>query len=404
MVHRADTRTPRPALPRGALLVALVLGLGGVVLSIALARLHADAHAGVASFCAISDTVNCDKVATSPYSVALGLPVAVWGVFGFGLAAGLAGRGLAGRRPHAGFPRGLLLLVAAAATAASVALAVVSKTLIGAWCILCAAGWVTSVGLLVAATAACRPAGVASSIRADLRAVRAMPGSTAALALIGLVAVALAVAGYPRYWERRPSAAAATAGQGTAGSTGGPPTTAPPATPAVATAENPGPGVIVEYSDYDCPFCARAHLQTKELLARHPEWRLVRRQFPLDPSCNPAVKRAIHPGACDLARAGICADEQGRFAEMDDALFASQRARVPATEMARVLGLDVERFEACLASPETDRAIARDVEAGVRDGVRATPTYLVGGVERAAVVSGELPEALLGPPPGPGAR
>jgi protein-disulfide isomerase len=385
---------------RGALLVALVLGLGGVVLSLALARLHADAHAGVASFCAISDTVNCDKVATSPYSVFLGLPVAVWGIFGFGLAAGLAGRGLAGRRPHAGFPRGLLFLVAAAATAASVALALVSKTLIGAWCILCAAGWVTSVGLLGTAAAACRPAGVASAIRADLRAVRAMPGSTAALALLGLAAVALAVAGYPRYWERRPSAAAALAAPGTAGATGGPPTAAPPSAPAPAGAANPGPGVVVEYSDYDCPFCARAHVQTKALLARYPQWRLVRRHFPLDPSCNPAVKRAIHPGACDLARAGICAGEQGRFAEMDDALFATQRARVPAPEMARGLGLDVARFEACLASADTGRAIARDAEAGMRDGVRATPTYLVGGEERAVVVSGELPETLLGPPQG----
>jgi protein-disulfide isomerase len=399
MARRADSRKPPPAPPRGALLAALALGLVGVALSIALTRLHADAHAGVASFCAISDTVNCDKVATSPYSVALGLPVAVWGVLGFGLAAALAGRGLAGRRPHAAFPRGLLLLVAAAATAASVALAVVSKTLIGAWCILCAAGWVTSVALLAAAAIACRPAGVASSIRADLRAVRAMPGSSVAIALLGLAVVGVAMAGYPRYWERKASAAPA---PGAATVPGGPRTEPPPAVPAVATAENPGPGVVVEYSDYDCPFCARAHVRTKELLARYPEWKLVRRQFPLDPACNGAVKRSIHPGACDLARAGICAAEQGRFGEMDEALFATQRARVPPSELARGLGLDLARFEACLASPDTERAIARDVEAGVRDGVRATPTYLVGGEERAVVVSGELPEALLAP--GPAAR
>jgi len=246
----------------------------------------------------------------------------------------------------------------------------VSKTLIGAWCILCAAGWVTSVGLLVAATAACRPAGVASSIRADLRAVRAMPGSTAALALIGLVAVALAVAGYPRYWERRPSAAAATAGQGTAGSTGGPPTTAPPATPAVATRRTRA-GRHRRVQRLRLPVL-RARAPPDQGTPRPaPEWRLVRRQFPLDPSCNPAVKRAIHPGACDLARAGICADAQGRFAEMDDALFASQRARVPASEIARVLGLDVARFEACLVSRTPTAPSPADVEAGVRDGVRA---------------------------------
>ncbi|HSN90641.1 MAG TPA: vitamin K epoxide reductase family protein [Anaeromyxobacteraceae bacterium] len=389
MARRPDTRTPPPP-RRGPLLAALVLGLGGVALSVELARLHAGAHAGATSFCAISETLNCDRVATSPYSVFLGLPVAAWGVLGFGIAAVLAGRGLGGRRPHAGFPRGLLFLVAAAAVAVSLALAVVSKTLIGAWCLLCAAGWATSAGLLAAAVVACRPAGLASAIRADLRAVRAMPYRTAAVALFGLAATGVAVAGYPRYWERRPAAEA-----GAAGSPAGPQAAAPLGIPAPAGAENPGPGGVVEYSDYDCPFCARAHVKTKELLARYPEWKLVRRHYPLDPSCNPAVKRAIHPGACDLARAAICAGEQGRFEAMDDALFATQRARVPPAELARGLGLDETRFQACLASPETDRALARDVEAGARDGVRATPTYLVGGAERALVVSGELPEALL---------
>jgi protein-disulfide isomerase len=393
-VARRSDRIPAPAAPpRGALVAALLLGLAGVALSVELARLHAGAHAGASSFCAISETINCDKVATSPYSVLLGLPVAVWGALGFGLAAALAGRGLAGSRPHPGFPRGLLFLVAAAAVAASAALAVVSKTLIGAWCILCAAGWTISAGLLVAAVAGSRPAGVAASIRADLRAVRAMPGRTAAVVVLGAAALGVLVAGYPRTWERKGAAAPA------AGAPGG-----PPAFPAAPGAENPGPGVVVEYSDYDCPFCARAHARTKELLARTPGWRLVRRHYPLDPSCNPAVKRAIHPEACLLARAGICAGAQGRFAEMDDALFATQRARVPPAELARGLGLDPARFEACLASPETARALARDVEAGARDGVRATPTYLVGGAERGLVVSGDLPEALLAPAPGPSGR
>jgi protein-disulfide isomerase len=367
-----------------------------VALSIELARLHAGAHAGATSFCAISETVNCDKVATSPYSVLLGLPVAVWGAVGFGLSAALAGRGLGGRRPHPGFPRGLLFLVAAAAVTASAALAVVSKTLIGAWCILCAAGWTLSAGLLVAAVAACRPAGVASSVRMDLRALRAMPYRTAAVVLLGGAALGIAWAGYPRSWERTASAAPPA---GAAPAPGLPRPEAPPPPPAGAGAENPGPGVVVEYSDYDCPFCARAHVRTKDLLARYPGWRLVRRHFPLDPSCNPAVKRPIHPGACDLARAGICAGEQGRFEAMDDALFATQRARLPPAELAGTLGLDLARFQACLSSPETDRALLRDVEAGARDGVRATPTYLVGGPERALVASGDLPEALLAPAP-----
>jgi protein-disulfide isomerase len=402
MARRSPSRPPPPAPTRAALLVALALGLAGVGVSIALTRLHADAHAGVASFCAISDTVNCDKVATSAYAVALGLPVSVWGILGFGLAAALAARGLAGRRPHASFPRGLLLLVAAASAATSVALALVSKLAIGAWCILCAAAWVVAAGILVAAAIACRPWGAGGAVRSDLRALRSAPLGTAFLVFLGLAAIFVARAAYPHYWEKP-----ATGGSAAPAAPGGPAPAspaAPAALPAPPGAENPGPGVVVEYSDYECPFCARAHVQTKALLERHPQWRLERRHFPLDPSCNPAVKRAIHPAACDLAKAALCAEEQGRLAEMDDALFERQRTKEPVADVARKLGLDVPRLEACLASPDTDRALSRDVDAGVRDGVRATPTYVVGGSERAVTISGELPEALLAPPAAPADR
>jgi protein-disulfide isomerase len=123
--------------------------------------------------------------------------------------------------------------------------------------------------------------------------------------------------------------------------------------------------------------------------------KLVRRQFPLDPVCNPAVKRQIHPTACALARAGICAEVQGRLPEMDDALFRNQQERLPVAALAERLGLDLGRFRDCLASPETDRRLAADIGAAVRDGVRATPTYVVGRM----VEVGRLPEELLPPPP-----
>src|SRR5512142_3114038 len=202
---------PAPAgtSPRGAFAAALALALVGVALSIALARLHVRAHAGESSFCALSDVVNCDRVATSRFSVVLGLPVAVWGAFGYGLTGALAAWGFAGRsRRGATWPAGLLLLVAGVAVAASVALALVSEIAIGALCLLCAASWATSVALLAAAWRACRPPGVVRAVRADLAAARASPAAVAALAAALAAGVAIAVGLYPRYWER-PLAAAA---------------------------------------------------------------------------------------------------------------------------------------------------------------------------------------------------
>jgi protein-disulfide isomerase len=366
---------------RPALLAAAALAAAGLVLAAALARQHAQAHAGVASFCAISEYVNCDRVATSRFSVVLGLPVAVWGMLGYGLALLLALAGLRRGRLREGWPAGLLFLVAAVAAAVAVVLALVSELAIGALCLLCAASWVISFALLAAAWRACRPEGVGAAVRGDVGILRRRPLLAAALALAGVSAAVLAAAAYPRYWERRARAAVA------------PPASSAPAPPGGGGMSR-GPLVVVEFSDYECPFCAKSHEDTKALLATRPDVTLVRRHFPLDSECNPAVKRRMHPEACALARAAICAEEQGQLAPMDDALFRNQQAKRPVEEIAKAVGLDLARFRRCLAAPETDARLRSDIEAGVRVGLQATPTYVVGG----RPYSGQLPVELLPPP------
>jgi protein-disulfide isomerase/uncharacterized membrane protein len=337
--------------------------------------LHADAFDGKASFCNFSETVSCDRVALSRFSVLVGLPVTAWGVLGYALVAGLALSGLIRRRPGSTWPAGFLLVLGAATTLASVLLAAVSKVAIGAWCPLCVVSWVTSVGLLALAWRACRAAGVARAIADDLAALRSKSFRTGAAGVLLAGGVLLAVVAYPRYWER-PAAPFPIA-------------RAEAVVPRIAS--DGRPLVVSEYADYECPSCARMHEVTRELTGR-TDIRLVRRHFPLDPACNPAVNRQVHPSACALARAGVCAEAQGRFAEMDDALFANQRDRAPTEALAARVGLDLARFRACLTSPETDARIAADVAAAVRDGVRATPSYVLDGV----VYTGKLPPELLG--------
>jgi protein-disulfide isomerase len=149
---------------------------------------------------------------------------------------------------------------------------------------------------------------------------------------------------------------------------------------------------VVGYTDYECPFCARVHEKTRALDARS-DVTFVRRHFPLDPACNPAVRRRIHPSACNLARAAICAEAQGRLGRMEDALFGNQRERLPLETLATRVGLDLGRFRACLDAPETERRLAADVAAAMRDGVRSTPSYVVDG----AVYSGRFPAERLPP-------
>jgi protein-disulfide isomerase len=359
---------------RSALAAAAAAAAAGLVIALVLVRQHALAHAGVASSCAISEYVDCDRVATSRFSVVLGLPVAAWGALGYGLALLLSLAGLRSGRRREGWPAGLLLLVSAAAAAASLALAAVSELAIGALCLYCAASWVVSFALLFAAWRACRPEGPLAAVRGDLSVLRARPLLAAGLLVAAVALVAIAVAAYPRYWERRAP----------------PPEAAGPAAPSPATQ---GPLVVVEFSDYQCPFCAKAHDETKALLAGRTDVTLVKRHFPLDSECNPAVKRPIHPEACELARAAICAEEQGRLHAMDDALFRNQAARRPLGEVAAAVGLDPELLRRCLAAPSTDARLRSDIEAAIRAGLDATPTYLVQG--RRYV--GTLPAEILPP-------
>jgi uncharacterized membrane protein/predicted DsbA family dithiol-disulfide isomerase len=385
MTSRTSTaKTSSSPTPRRAFWAALLLSVAGLALSLFLARLHARAHAGEASFCAISDVVNCDRVATSPWSVVLGLPVAVWGALGYGLAGLLAATGLARRERAATWPAGLLFGVGALAVGASVALALVSEFAIGAVCLLCAGSWLVSLALLAAARRACRGPGVVGAVRADLATLRASPRIAVGLLVLGVAGTAVAAVAYPRYWERHPPASAGEARKVAAG--GGADL---PGGPRAGT-------VVVEYSDYECPFCGKAHEDTKAILARRPDVTVVRRQFPLDSSCNKALTRQVHPSACNLARVAICAGEQGKFHEMDDALFRNQKEHASILDLSKRVGLDVERLKACLVSPDTERKLQADIDAALRDNVKATPSYVVGGVVKA----GDFPVELLPPPPG----
>jgi uncharacterized membrane protein len=237
--------------------VALVAALVGLGFAVALTRLHAQAHAGVASFCAINEAVNCDRVATSRYSVVLGIPVSVWGIFGFVAAGTLAALGLARRRLHPTWPVGLLAAVAVISVAASAVLAYVSEFVIGSLCLLCAGSWLAAVVLLVAAIRASRPAGgVGAAIRGDLAAVRARPGVALGAVAVAIVVVAATAMAYPRYWEKggpQPQArgaAGATGAGGAGGTTGSAQAGAGGAAGGSVTSVAPaGPGAVMVLSE-----------------------------------------------------------------------------------------------------------------------------------------------------------
>jgi protein-disulfide isomerase len=125
--------------------------------------------------------------------------------------------------------------------------------------------------------------------------------------------------------------------------------------------------LVIEYADFECPFCAALHLRLAGA-----ELRRVFRHFPVSSS---------HPRAWTAACAAEAAACQGRFWEMHDLLFAYQaRLEDPHLwERARRLGLDVERFDVDRRSEPVRGRVRRDFESGVRAGVVTTPTVFAAG-------------------------
>jgi protein-disulfide isomerase len=145
-----------------------------------------------------------------------------------------------------------------------------------------------------------------------------------------------------------------------------------------------GAVVVIEYGDYECPYCAQADL----LLAPLGVTRVFR-HFPV-------VSK--HPRARVLAQAAEAAGLQGAYWEFHDALFGDQGRLDPPHlwERVRALGLDLERFESDRRSEAVDERVSRDFRSGVRAGVTSTPTLFVDGQAYAGVPGEELLERLRG--------
>lgn len=152
------------------------------------------------------------------------------------------------------------------------------------------------------------------------------------------------------------------------------------------------PVTIIEYTDYQCPYCARHAAETwPRLLSEMIDTGRVRyvvKDFPLD---------SIHPQARAASAAARCAGEQDAYWEMHDALFARQAewgVNDPAplfTAMATELGLDGEAFTACLSSGRHDAVIQQNQDEGFGLGVNGTPAFFINGFP----VSGAQPYGLF---------
>lgn len=142
-------------------------------------------------------------------------------------------------------------------------------------------------------------------------------------------------------------------------------------------AEN-APVTIVEYSDFQCPLCTKYYRDTYHTILDNylasGKVKYVFKHFPLN----------IHPQAPDAALASECALEQNKFWEMHDALFENQSTWSGKTDhldtfkkLAQNLGIDTDKFNACLDSQKYRNNVEKDYQEGINRSIRGTPSFYI---------------------------
>ncbi len=147
---------------------------------------------------------------------------------------------------------------------------------------------------------------------------------------------------------------------------------------------------LVEYSDFECPFCGRFTPTVDAVLENYPDdVRVVYRHFPL---------RSIHAEAAPAANASECAGEQGKFWEFHDKLFLDQTNLSTATysQYATELGLNVSKFDECVSSNKYASAVQEDEASAQAAGGRGTPySILIGPDGETVPISGAQPFSVV---------
>ncbi len=144
---------------------------------------------------------------------------------------------------------------------------------------------------------------------------------------------------------------------------------------AVGPSKGPGdaPVTIVEFSDFECPYCGRVNPSIVKIRDTYGDKvQIVFRQFPLD----------MHRNARKAGEAALCADEQGEFWTMHDAMFGDQKNLAVdglKSIAARIASVDAQAFNDCLDSGKHAATVERDLQDGARAGVSSTPAFFING-------------------------
>jgi uncharacterized membrane protein/protein-disulfide isomerase len=339
-----------------------------------------------ASFCALSQTINCDTVAQSSWSIIFGIPVALWGLTGYLLYFSL----LLPLRKYAEerLPLWTLLqILGLVYSILAIFFGYISAEKIHSYCLMCLLSYGISF-LLFFYPWIIRRRFYKKSLVSGLK--ETVDVTKKSFFLKGALAVLLAlVTGLqlylPHYWIRQYPADFSKVKTGLT-EDGHP----------WIGAQNPEL-TIEEFTDYQCFQCGKLHFFLRKLIEQHPEKiRIIHRNYPLDHRYNPILAgKPFHVGSGEMALLAIYASTKGKFWEMNDELYrfvqTSHSERLDLKVLGEKLSLPVTELQSALHSLVFLNKLRMDFQLGIKSGITATPAYIING----HVHIGSIPASLL---------
>lgn len=369
----ARAETARESQRSGLALLVVALLLTAAALSAYLLRLHVVVAAlgpeNVDSFCNLSDTASCTTVAASRYASVLGVPMAALGLEFYALSAVVVLLALWRGWPISRWAT-LAVWAMLLALPVSLTMAYLAFFRLHAVCVLCCALYVVNGTVLLLLLWAYRGR-LSSVVWGGLRELGQWLARPRAMALVAALAAAAAS---QLIWL--------------------PPLLGAPKADRLPIPHSPATGLVlglssaplhlVEFSDFECAVCKRAHAVVVELQRRYAgQLRFEHHDFPLDQACNRGIDRPFHGSACAAALHARCAAAQRKFGAFA-ALLYQQSGPFVAEDFARYarrLGLRWDALDRCARSPEMRRQLLDDIEEGLRRKLSGTPTFFLNGEE-----------------------
>lgn len=355
------------------IIIAILMLIGfasGAYLTDLFVEVH-NATGPVESFCAVSEGVNCITVSASQYSRLLGIPISVYGAEYFLLTLIILGISLFRRIKWESYIFWMMLL----ALPGCLALGLISAFLIESLCLLCLTVYAMCLGGVLVLGIANRRSFKALLVDGPWEFYDAIITHipTRAIAVVAVVFLISEFVWVPPIFH----CGCDDPGAILHGDYHGIPVSG------LAMGNPNAPLKIQEFTDMQCPYCGKGHASLMALIQKYPDKvYAVHRDFPLDDACNPTIKSAFHPNACDAAVWGRCAARQNRFPDLVDVMFSNRQNLNPVQiegYAKNIKGLDMKKLLDCVADPDVLKEVQADIADGVKRGVKGTPIFFVNG-------------------------